>query len=69
MASNTNVSSKHVKAFQQLIEERGEDFLEEVDAWLSDHEVKPNASNPGRPVSLGVGVYLFQHDRRQGRAS
>lgn len=69
MASNTNVSSKHVKAFQQMIEENGQEFLERIDEWLSGHEVKPNTRNPGHPVTLGVGMYLFQHDRRKGRTT
>ena len=69
MASNTNVSSKNAKAFQQLIEKRGEEFLEEIDAWLSNHEVKPNTKKPHNPINLGVGVYLFQRDDRQGRSS
>ena len=67
MATNTNVSSRSVKAFQQLIEERGEEFLEEIDAWLSKHEVKPTSKNPGRPIRMGVGIYLFQEDGRGGR--
>lgn len=69
MASNTNVSSRHVKAFHQLIEVRGQKLLEEVDEWLSRHEVKTDAKNPGRPVTLGVGLYLFQHARRKRRTS
>jgi hypothetical protein len=67
MASNTNVSSKHVKAFQKLIEERGQELLEEIDEWLSDHEVRPDTRNSDKPVTLGVGVYLIQHDDRKGR--
>ena len=67
MASNINVSSRSVKAVQRLIEERGEEFLEEIDSWLSKHEVKPNSKNPGRAVRLGIGVYLFQDDGRRGR--
>ena len=67
MASNRNVSPRSVKAFQQLIEERGEEFLEEIDLWLSKHEVKPNSKKPGRPIRMGVGIYLIQEDGRRGR--
>lgn len=67
MASNTNVSAKHVKAFHRMIEERGQEFLEDVDEWLSGHEVRPDTEKPEKAVSLGVGVYLFQHDDRKGR--
>ncbi len=66
MVTNTNVSSRSVKAFQQLIEERGEEFLEEIDAWLSNHEVKPTSKSPGRSIRMGVGIYLFQEDGRRG---
>jgi hypothetical protein len=64
MASNSNVSSKSVKALQKLVEERGEEFLEEIDSWLSEHEVEADSGGSGKPVRLGVGLFYFEDNRR-----
>jgi hypothetical protein len=60
LADNISVSVTAVAAFQDYLEERGLDFLKEVDAWLSNHEVDDpeDASEP--KVRLGVGVYLIR---------
>lgn len=35
-------------------------FLEEVDRWLSEHEIDP--SQGGKTTRLGIGVYLIRDD-------
>jgi len=62
MADNPAVSVKAVKAFQELLQERGLAFLEEIDAWLSGHETDQSSDDDGRKVRLGVGVYLIHDD-------
>lgn len=61
IADNGAVSTKAVMAFHQLLAERGMEFLQTVDAWLSDHEVD-TTQNPGRRVRLGVGVYTIHEE-------
>ena len=61
IADNGAVSVKAVKAFHQLVAERGMEFLQTVDAWLSKNEVD-STQNPGRKVRLGVGVYMIHEE-------
>jgi len=62
LADNVAVSAKAAAAFQDYLEARGLDFLQEVDAWLSNHEVDDPEDASERKVRLGVGVYLI-HDK------
>jgi len=66
MADNVKISPKAFKAFQDLLQTRGFRFLEEVDAWLSQHEVDETRDADARTVRLGVGVYLIYDDSEQG---
>jgi hypothetical protein len=61
IADNGAVSIKAVRAFHQLVAERGMEFLQSVDAWLSKNEVDAT-QNPGRKVRLGVGVYMIHEE-------
>lgn len=58
-ADDRSIDSQHVPAFLSMLEEQGQQFLEQIDAWLTEHRVvgdKPNAS----PVRLGVGLYAIK---------
>lgn len=47
------------RPFDRYLETRGMEFLEDIDAWLTDHET----DDPERPVvRLGVGLYLITED-------
>jgi Family of unknown function (DUF6502) len=59
-ATNVHVPRAARRAFREFIEARGMAFLEEVDRWLSEHEIKP--SQDGKTTRLGIGVYLIQDD-------
>ena len=61
IADNGAVSVRAVRAFHQLVAERGMEFLQTVDAWLSNNEVDAT-QNPGRKVRLGVGVYMIHEE-------
>ena len=61
MASNPRVARRHVKAFRNYLEMRGQAFLEEIDAWLAKHQAKNSSSTSSKSVRLGAGVYLI-HD-------
>lgn len=62
MADNTRISARTAKMFMKLVESRGMDFLEEMDTWLSIHEVNESNSDIDRQVRLGVGIYLIHDD-------
>jgi hypothetical protein len=47
------------RAFDRYLEGRAMEFLEDADAWLSDHETDDPDK---RMIRLGVGVYLITED-------
>ena len=59
VADNIHISSRSARSFMKLVEDRGMDFLNEMDGWLSTHEVEESKSAAGREARLGVGVYLI----------
>lgn len=54
--------------FQAFVDQRGQQFLEEIDAWLAEHRVEPNDTKT-RPVRLGLGVYAIQGSLPEGTLS
>jgi hypothetical protein len=62
MADNARISSRSAKTFMKLVENRGMEFLQEIDAWLSTHETVESNGDTDRSVRLGVGVYLIHDD-------
>lgn len=67
IADNARISSRAARRFAELVEARGMDFLNEMDTWLSEHEVDEAASGSGREVRLGVGVYLIYDEIQERR--
>jgi hypothetical protein len=67
-AENDRVDVRHLAAFQTMLDEEGQAFLERVDAWLTEHEVREarSGATPPRPLRLGVGVYHLQTDLDRG---
>lgn len=61
-ASNNLIDVKHKKAFYTFLEKEGQEFLERVDAWLSEHENNDvnNKNNTAEPIRLGVGVFTIE---------
>jgi hypothetical protein len=57
-ATNPLVAASAVREFHAFLEQRGQRFLEDVDAWLSAHEAAPG--NEEATTRVGVGVYLIQ---------
>ena len=62
IADNARISPRSAKAFMTLVEERGLDFLNDMDGWLSAHELDDTKDASGREVRLGVGVYFIHDD-------
>lgn len=54
-----------VEAFRAYLDARGQQFLEEIDDWLSRHRVDPNESET-TPVRLGLGVYAIEGQLPKG---
>lgn len=61
-ATNTNIPRSAMPAYREFIYRESQTFLENVDAWLSEHESRSDNSNaePGRRV--GLGMYWIQSD-------
>ncbi|HSG65200.1 MAG TPA: DUF6502 family protein [Gammaproteobacteria bacterium] len=63
MATSPRIARPHVKAFRDFLEQRGQAFLKEIDAWLAEHRADSDSS-PSNCVRLGAGVYLI-HDEAE----
>lgn len=66
MATNPKVNRRYSRNFEQLIEARGQAFLEEIDAWLSRHEVPDDHDSTTAQTRMGVGVYFIYDDDKKG---
>jgi hypothetical protein len=67
MASVARFPLARVKAFEALVAEKGQAFLEEIDRWLAEHEDPETQDADLRTVRIGAGVYLI-HDESHGRS-
>jgi len=54
-----------VDEFQTYLDERGQQFLEEIDDWLSQHRLDSNDSKV-IPVRLGLGLYAIEGQLPKG---
>ncbi|HSN52661.1 MAG TPA: DUF6502 family protein [Woeseiaceae bacterium] len=66
IADNERITPRAVNAFQKLVETRGLAFLEDVDQWLTEHEIESREDTTTDTVRLGVGVYLIYDESEQG---
>ena len=62
IADNVRISPRSARTFMKLVETRGMDFLTEMDAWLSAHEIDESKNASGHGVRMGVGMYLIYDD-------
>lgn len=65
-AVDDQVDSDSADAFKQFIDERGQQFLEEVDDWLNRHQADSN-SKTAIPIRLGVGLYAIDGPLPEGK--
>ena len=64
-ATEERVAPADAAAFREFVEERGQRFLEEIDAWLHRHRAA--AGDPAAAtVRLGVGVYAIEGHLPEG---
>ncbi len=58
-ATNTCLPTSLLPEFRELISTEGQTFLERIDAWLSEHEVKDDEVPTQR---VGLGIYIIRDD-------
>jgi hypothetical protein len=61
-ASNVNVSLSALPEYRAFITSEGQEFLERVDAWLTDHEIPEDAAGKEKALRVGLGMYWIQSD-------
>ena len=54
-AVNPRIARRALAEFRALVDAEGQKFLEQIDNWLTEHEVSDDAPR----LRLGVGVYLI----------
>lgn len=60
-AMNGRVRAQTLPEFRKFLEAEGQAFLERVDAWLTDHQARPDHPlDEAGAIRLGVGVYHIQ---------
>lgn len=65
LADNAKIPEEKVDAFQSYVEERGLQFLQDIDAWLSQHQVEDEDASIMRTVRLGAGAFLIRDDNQR----
>ena len=61
-ATDDAIDAKALPEFQAFVEQHGQQFLETVDAWLSDHRILPTGNQPKNQIRLGVGLFLVKDE-------
>jgi hypothetical protein len=60
-AVSDRVAANALPAFQEFLNREGQAFLERLDAWLTEHEVKDEKGKPAADtIRLGAGMYHIQ---------
>ena len=65
MATALNFPTSRARQFHNLLETKGQAFLEELDQWLAKHSGDEASAAPDDTLRIGVGVYLI-HDEAHG---
>ena len=58
-AVNDRIARAALPEFRTYLEHEGQQFLERVDAWLTEHQAKDDATDE-QVIRLGVGTYHIQ---------
>ncbi len=58
-ATNLEIDQRCLPLFHEFINKVGQRFLEEVDSWLSQHEIE-DKKNTSNMIRLGIGAYWIQ---------
>jgi len=63
----TGISPRDVAQFDLLVREKGQEFLESLDNWLTSKETESEDIPDNVKVKVGVGVYYFSDEFRSFR--
>ena len=69
LADNARIPARSARSFMKLVEDRGLEYLQEIDTWLSAHQIEESEDATGRELRLGVGVYLIHDDSQERHKS
>jgi hypothetical protein len=58
-ATSDSVDVEARPEFEAFVEQRGQEFLEAVDKWLTEHEAKPATGAARKRIRLGLGMFLI----------
>jgi len=67
-AVDNRIDPEAVDEFTEYVDQRGQQFLEEIDEWLAAHRLDTNSTNLS-PVRLGLGVYAINGQLPKGTLS
>lgn len=67
-AVDDRIHPSAVKEFHEFLDQRGQQFLEEIDDWLDQHRVSA-ADSTTKPVRLGLGIYAIEGSLPEGTLS
>lgn len=62
-ATDQDIDPAALPAFYELVEEQGQQFLEQIDDWLSQHRVAAAKGIDADKLRLGVGIFLIQDEQ------
>jgi hypothetical protein len=58
-ATSDGVDPAALPEFEAFVEQNGQEFLERVDKWLTEHEARPAPGAARKRMRLGLGVFLI----------
>lgn len=62
-ATSDSVDVEARPEFEAFVEERGQEFLEALDKWLTEHEARPASGGARKRTRLGLGMFLIADDQ------
>ena len=67
-AVDDRIDPEAADEFRDYVDERGQQFLEEIDEWLAAHRLDTN-SKTSSPIRLGLGAYAINGQLPEGTLS
>lgn len=58
-AANDTMPAEIIPQFREFLDKRGQEFLEEIDDWLTEHAPVAE-SDVKNPVRMGIGLYAIE---------
>ena len=58
-ATSDSVDPAALPEFEVFVEKNGQEFLERMDKWLTEHQARPAAGAARKRMRLGIGVFLI----------